>query len=553
MKKSLPVLWILRRVRRRIPALLLLVAAKAGTALLGVVFALGTRNVIDVATGGDRDAFLWACIAQGGIILGTLLCLTLSRHLSDRLLAVLDRDWKQDILHDLLRGDYSAVSAYHSGELINRLNNDVRIVNDGLVNAFPNLASMLTRLIGAMVVLISMQPWFALVVCAAGVVVILATGFMRKKLKGLHKKVNEKDGIVSAFLQETLEKLLLVQAMDISGEMEQRCDSLLEQRYAMQRKRKNVSLFANTGISVMSYGAGFIALLWSAVHLMAGQITFGTLTAITQLVSQLQAPFASLSGSIPQYVAMAASGERLMELEKIPADPEPLREDVADIYNSLEYICAEDLHFSYDRDPILEGAQFRLPKGAFAAIVGASGIGKSTLLKLLLGIYHSESGGLYLDCGEEKIPVDRRTRKLFSYVPQGNLLFSGTVRENLLVVKPDATQEQILHAVHISAMDEYLPQLPMGLETVLGESGAGLSEGQAQRLAIARAILCGAPILLLDECTSALDWQTEKTVLERIRSLTDCTCIAVSHRPATMELCDWQLEVSDHRIQAKKL
>ena len=551
MNKSSSLIWLMKRVRRRVPSLILLVLVNVASAVMGVIFALGSRNVIDTAVSGNGSLFRNACLQQGAIILGILLLTMVSRHLHDRLIADLDRDWKRDILHGLLHGDYASVSAYHSGDLINRLNNDVRVVDDGLVGALPRLVSMVARLISAMVALVSMTPWFALIMLAGGGTVIIVTGFLRRRLKGMHKKVSEKDGIVSAFLQETLEKLLMVQAMDVSSEMERRADVLMEERYETQRKRKNVSLFANISVSFMSHGASFAALVWCSAGLIAGNMTFGALTAITQLVSQLQAPFTGLSAAIPQYIAMTASAERLAELEQIHGEPEPAGESGADLYNAMEAICGENLSFSYDRDMVLRGASFSLPKGSFAAIMGPSGIGKSTLLKLLLGIFHIDNGTLYVDCGERRVAIDRSTRHLFAYVPQGNLILSGTVRDNLLIVRPDATEEEIVKAVHISAMDSFLNQLPMGLDTVLGESGAGLSEGQMQRLAIARAILSGAPILLLDESTSALDEETERTVLERIFTMTECTCIAVTHRPAFTRICDRILRIHDGKIDVE--
>ncbi|MBR4058750.1 MAG: ATP-binding cassette domain-containing protein [Lachnospiraceae bacterium] len=215
----------------------------------------------------------------------------------------------------------------------------------------------------------------------------------------------------------------------------------------------------------------------------------------------------------------------------------------------MEYIGAEDLTFSYNRDIVLSSAEFSLPKGAFAVVTGPSGVGKSTVLKLMLGVFKAKQGRVFLKCKEERISLDRSTRRLFAYVPQGNLLFSGTLKENLLVVKPDATEEDLQRAVYVSAMDEYLYQLPQGPDTTLGENSAGLSEGQSQRLAIARAILGDAPILLLDEATSALDAATEELVLERIRSLPGKTCIAVTHRPAAVSLADWEIRIQGHKLQ----
>ena len=347
-----------------------------------------------------------------------------------------------------------------------------------------------------------------------------------------------------------MEKLLMVQAMDISGEVEHRAEALLNDRYAVQRRRKNISLITNTGVSVMYYGAGFLALCWCSHRMLLGQMSFGSLTAVIQLVNQLQMPLVNLSGVLPKYVAMTASAERLMELDAIQGEPPVSVQTPEEMYREMSAIGAKHVSFCYDRDRVLKDASFELPKGAFAVITGPSGIGKSTILKLLMGVFRPEDGELYLDQGEKCLTLDRSTRRLFAYVPQGNLLLSGTLRNNLTIVKPEATEEELERALYVSGMDTYVSQLPWGLDTLLGEGGEGLSEGQAQRLAIARAVLGDAPILLLDECTSALDEATERMVLQRLRELPGRTCIAVTHRPAAMALCDWRLEVLDGTIRA---
>ena len=548
MKKAPVFLWIFRRIRQRLGAIAALTLTYVGSALFSVLFALGTRNVIDSAVSGEKAAFSRACLFQACIIGAILLCTTVYRHLRERLAADLERDWKRSILHGLLHGSYAEVSAYHSAELLNRMNNDVSRVNDGVLSMLPNAAGMLTRIVAAVWVLGTMEPGFTGLVFILGIALILMTGAMRRRLKELNKQVSEYDGKVSGFLQENMEKLLMVQALGISGEMERRAEDLMEKRYAIQRRRKNVSLVTNTGVSLLYYGAGFLALCWCAWEMLQGKMSFGSLTAVTQLVNQLQAPLVNLSGIIPKYIAMTASAERLMELEAIQGEAAPMDEAPGELYRRMTGIRAEELTFAYDRDNVLREASFSLEKGCFAVVAGPSGIGKSTLLKLLLGVIVPQSGQLYLECPEGNVPLDRSTRKLFAYVPQGNLLLSGTIRENLTVVRPQATEEEIRDAVYASTMDEFLPQLPLGLDTPLGESGMGLSEGQAQRLAIARAVLGGAPIMLLDECTSALDAETEQKVLRRLKALPDRTCIAVTHRPAAMELSDCLLEVSQKGI-----
>ncbi len=548
--KKRPLPWLLSQVKRRSGAIALLLAAQIVNALLDVSFALGSRAVIDAATAGERTQLLAACARQGAIVAGILVSLTLLRHLRERLRACLERDWKRRLLHGLLHGEYADVSAYHSGELLNRMNNDVARVNDGMLSVFPAAAAMVARLIASAAALRALDGTFTAIALTLGVLVLGVTALARERLKELNRQVSHYDGLVSSFLQESMENLLLVQAMDVSDEVERRADRLLDARFARQRRRKNVSVLANTFVSVLSYGSGFAAMCWCARRVMGGAMSFGTLTAVLHLVSRLQEPFVNLSGVMPQYTAMLASAERLMELDRLRGEPAPCAEDPVLLYRRMDGIRAEGLDFSYGREPVFRDASFFLPKGAFAVVTGASGAGKSTLLKLLLGVFHPSGGRLYCGGGAGETALDRTTRRLFAYVPQGNRLLSGTIRENLTIVCPNATEQQLQQALYVSAVDEFLPTLPLGMDTPLGESGAGVSEGQAQRISIARAVLGGAPILLLDECTSALDEQTEQTVLSRLRTLPGRTCIVVTHRPAAVRLCDYALRVCGGQITA---
>lgn len=552
MKRS-ALVWIAARVRRRIPAIILTVALQTVHSLLAVYFALSTRGVIDSAVARDTPGFRRACLILGAVILGLLLCFVLVRGLRDRLAADLERDWKQKLFHGLLHGEYASVSAYHSGELLNRLNQDVARVNDGILGILPGVISMAVRLVAAVAVLGALAPGFTGLMILLGLCLMAAGGLIRRKLKELNKRVAEQDGRVWGFLQEHLEKLLPIQAMDVAGETERRGDQLLADRYELQRKRRKVSLLTGTGLNLVSFGASFLALVWCAGHILTGTMTFGSLTAVIQLVNQLQAPFVGLSGILPRYAALQASVERLQELEAIPQEPAPLEEATQALYERMESIRGEKLTFAYDRENVLENAEFSIEKGSFCVITGPSGIGKSTLLKLLLGIFRPEQGQLYLQGHGERVLLDRAARRLFAYVPQGHFLFSGTIRENLTITKPDATEEALLEAVRISGMEEDLLQLPLGLDTLLGENGQNLSEGQGQRLSIARAVLSGAPILLLDEGTSALDAQTEKRVLENLRSLNGRTVIAVTHRPAALEAANLQLHVENKAITTVRL
>lgn len=542
--------WLLRKIKRRIPMLFLLILVSVGSSLLSVKFALGSRAVINGATSGSMDVFLKACGTQLAVICGLVFCVIATKYLNPRLNDDLDRDWKRELLFGLLQGDYSTVSKFHSGELINRLNNDVRIVNDGLIAAIPSVVSLATQLVAAVAALFAMSPLFTVGLVVLGGSIILLSGIVRKRLKVLHKKVSASEGRVLGFFQESLEKLLVVQAMNLNTQVENRADVLLGERYRLQRRRRKIAMIAHGGLGMLMYLCGFATLVWCSYSMLTGKMDFGTITAMIQLVNQIQLPLTNISGFMPKYAAMMAAAERLMELDEIVPQEASQIEDVGAYYAKISCFEVRDLTFGYEDEYILENVSFTLPKGVFAAVTGASGIGKSTLLKLMLGIYKPQNGGIYaVQDGKEEV-LGRKTRGIIAYVPQGNFLFSGTVRENLLMINPNVDEASLQEAVYVSAMDQFVEQLPNGLDTVIGEHGEGLSEGQAQRVSIARAILSGAPILLLDEATSALDGETETTVLQRICALKDRTCIAVTHRPAALEQAEYQLHVKDQKIQA---
>lgn len=412
-------------------------------------------------------------------------------------------------------------------------------MNSGVATLLPNIAQMVTRLVSATVVLLVLDPWMTLVILALGIFVALLTAGLRKKLKSLHKEESKSNGRVNGFIQEALEKLLIVKAMDVSDEMDRRGEVLFEDRKKIQTKQKNYRLFGRTGLNLAMNIIYYGVVVYAALQLMAGVITFGTLTAMMRLVGEVEGPLANASSMIGQYIQMLGSAERLMELEKI----DEVSQDTVDeeiLYEKMTEIVGRKISFMYpdDTEETITEKDFTVPKGKFTAVVGDSGSGKSTLLKLLLGIYPLTGGEIAVACSDGEEILSRKTRRLFTYVPQGNLLISGTLRENLLLAKPEATEEELNRAVEISCLSEFVATLEHGLDTVLLENAAGISEGQAQRVSIARAILRDAPIILLDEATSALDEKTERQVLINIRQIPEKTVIAVAHRPAAKEMAD---------------
>lgn len=545
-------MWIYRKIKKRLPGILFMAALNMAVSYANIQFALTTKTVVNSAIAGNVEQLKLSAAIMIGLCLFRMLGNNFGQFLSVNLQELLERDFKRSTLRTILRSDYSSISAYHSGDLLQRIDGDAGSIYMGAMTLISGLSGLLTSLITAVAALLQIAPGFTLLCALVGAIVGSTALLFRKLLKQLSKDASAANGRVKGYLHETISKLMVIQALDMAPQVEARTEQVLDERWAIRRRQRNMGLISRAGTSVLSYCTYLATMLWCAWKLLSGSITYGDVSAITSLVTTVRNSAISLPKTLPRIFSITAACDRIMELEAIDQQPDPDIEKVRAIYDDMTGFTAKGLTFSYDREPVMNDVSLTIPKGGLTVIVGPSGIGKSTLLKLLLGLYRPKSGTLVVDTPDGPIPVDRGTRALFTYAPQGNFLLSGTLRENLTYTNPHATDAQIQEALYVSAMDEYIATLPDGLNTVLRENGAGLSEGQAQRLSLARAILSGAPVLLLDEVTSALDAVTEKTVLERITALPGKTCIAVTHRPAAMELADHIIEVSETGMNITK-
>ena len=538
--------WVYAKIRQRVPLLVLKVLLIGSISVCSVLTALVTKSVVNCAIAADREGLLRSAVTLICLALYQVFGNVLSQYLHMNLQEDMERDFKRSILHTILRTDYSAIAGRHSGDLIQRLDSDATAVYGAVNTMTTSLVTIVVSLLGAFSALMRMTPVFTIAFVICGLLALGMAYLMRKVLKRLSKESSAASGRVSGFLHESISKLMVVQALDMAREVEKRTDQTLDDRWVVRKKQRNMNLLTRSGIPLLSSAGYMVTLLWCAWQLLSGNITPGDVTAITALVGTLQSSVVSLPMLLPQLMTVSASCDRIMELEDLPRQTDPDPAKARAMYGTMTGFTADHLTFAYDRDPVMTDVSLTVPKGGLTVIVGQSGIGKSTLLKLLLGLYRPQSGSLTIDTPGGPIPVDRATRSLFSYAPQGNFLLSGTIRENLTITNPQATEPEIRAALHASALDEYIDTLPLGLQTVLMENGAGLSEGQAQRLSLARAIISGAPVLLLDEVTSALDAATEATVLERICALPGRTCIAVTHRPAALALATSIIEVTEN-------
>ncbi|WP_294835588.1 ABC transporter ATP-binding protein [uncultured Eubacterium sp.] len=519
-------------------------------AILSIVYADFSKNIVNAATkehSFDRVIYYAVCFLI--LVMVQLLLTLVSRSFTERCKARIEVTLRKHILDVVMKKDYQGVTKYHTGEIQNRMTSDVTTISEGFTTILPNLVNFVVRLVCAFIYLVALDKVFTLVFLVGGILVFIFSFLFRKILKRLHKNVQESEGRVRSFIQEILTSLLVVKSFNVEEKVSDEADELMETNYKTKMKRRMFGIFANAGINT-TFNLGYVfALAYGSYRLLNG-LDYGNLVAMLQLVNQIQYPFSSLSGMLPKYFALLASAERIIELDNVKDEIEKNNQDIDVIstYDKLKCIEFSNITFGYDRDVILNDTSLTVNKGDFVAIMGISGIGKSTLLKLLLGVFNVDKGSITLNVDNQKIPVDCHTRKLFSYVPQGNFLLSGTIKDNLKFINSNATDEEIEKAVKISCSDQFVYDLPDGLETVIGERGIGLSEGQLQRLAIARSILSKSPIMLLDEATSALDEAIELRFLKNLKEMQDKTCIIVSHKTAALKICNKHIQIVDGKI-----
>ena len=559
-------LWDVPGKKKRNILFLIVVQALHGAS--GVLYALLLREIVDAAAGRDGAGF-WRYLALLiGLVAVQLALSAVIRWLTELSKSTLENTFKGRLMDTLLHRDLLRVSAVHTGEWINRLTNDAKVVADGYVDIVPGLSGMVVKLVSALAMILVLEPRFAAILIPCGAVLVVFTWLFRRKLKALHKRIQESDGRLRVFLQERIGSLLMLRSFAAEEQTLRETERRMGEHKGARMRRNRFSNLANIGFGAAMTGMYLFGVGWCGYGILKGTLSFGTMTAITQLLTQIQTPFANITGYLPRYYAVLASAERLMEAERFPEDDEDAKapEAMRDFYeNTLASFGLQDASFTYypasgdaeepDRDgmPVaVEHLSLEIRKGETVAFTGHSGCGKSTALKLLMCVYPPDSGQrFYVGRDGTRGDLTPAFRRLFAYVPQGNALMNGTIREAVCFAEPEAARDEarLAQALRIACADEFVAELPDGADTLLGERGTGLSEGQTQRLAIARAVFSGSPVLLLDEVTSALDAETERRVLENLQAMTDRTVVIVTHRSAALTICDRVLEFSEGGVK----
>lgn len=545
----------------------LLVVLQSLLSLSGILFALILRRIINAAVDGDRNGFFFSIAVLIGVLCLQILLQALNRFLNEYTSTTVENQFKAELFSSLLTGEYASVTATHSGEWMNRLTSDTVVVAGGVTQIVPGLIGMSVRMIGAIAAIVWLEPRFLYILVPGGGAMFFLTYAFRKILKRLHKRIQEADGALRVFLQERLESLLIVRAFDKEAQTATEAAGLMANHKDARLKRNRFSNICNVGFAAVMNGAYILGIGFCGYGILTGTMSYGNLMAILQLIGQVQNPFANLTGFLPKYYAMLASAERLMEAEQYAKDSENrmTRAQTLDFYRSdFQSIRLEGAYFTYqppvqtEGEPmpvVLKDVNLEIKKGEYLVFTGPSGCGKSTILKLLMCLYPLDSGECYMKTAQGKQALTPAWRSLFAYVPQGNQLLSGTIREIVAFGdRESARDDAAIHkALTIACAEEFVTALDNGLDTVLGERGLGLSEGQMQRIAIARAIFSGHPILMLDEATSALDEATACRLLANLRSMTDKTVILVTHRLDQAAIFDKELSFSKDGIIEKQV
>lgn len=512
--------------------------------LLGVMVSLtvvwGMQHAIDISS-----HVISGSIVMAVVVLGILFFADFGLHVASiwvrNLLGIKAQNrMQQQLLDRMLRSEWKGRDSYHSGDVLNRLEFDVTNVVTFLTETIPNSLSTLTLFIGAFTYLALMDWRLAIVIIAMVPFFILLSRVYVRQMRRLVKDVRTSDSKVQSVLQESIQHRVLIKTLESDDFIVNRLETTQNKLRKKVVKKTKFSIFSSTVLQFGFVLGYLIAFAWAAFRLSAGTLTFGGMTAFLQLVNKIQSPARQLTQLVPAFVSVFTAAERLMELEEVPLEKQG---DAIE----LEAPCGiklNNISYQYfDADtPVIKDLSFDFHPGSCTAVLGETGSGKTTLIRILLALLKPISGSVEIYGREERMELNPLMRTNFVYVPQGNTLMSGTIRENLKMGKENATEEEMNKALKKSCA-AFVLNLPDGLDTVCSEQGGGLSEGQAQRIAIARSLLRDKSIMIFDEATSALDPETEKQLLKNILAHHDKTVIFITHRPAVVEYCNQVLTI----------
>lgn len=535
--------WLWNQMKQHRKVIVLLSAMSLTGIVLGLGSSVASKQLIDSITGFNFQGTVSAAAAFAAMLLGSIVLSSLSSHKTAKLRISVRNDLQQKVFRRVMSSKWESLEGMRSGDLLNLFTSDVNAVSDGIIGFVPGLLGNLLRIAGTLGIMFFYEPVMACIALLGVPVTFLLSRVLSRRMRQYSLQMKELNADVLSFQEDSVRNLTSIKAFSVTELFSQELDRLQERQRQAYLDANAFQLGMSAAVSLAGMAITAMGFCYGVYRLWQGALTYGAMTMLLQLANTLRSSFSGLISLVRSGITLTTSAGRLMAVEELPEESAEHPDVLADKSLSLRL---EQVSFAYqDGDPVLHPFDFYAEPGDVIAITGPSGEGKTTLLRLLLGLVEPRSGTARL-CGKEAYPIGAGTRQAFAYVPQGNSIFAGTVAQNLRLFCPEATDEALRRALDAVCALEFVEQLPGKLEHPLGAGGQGLSEGQAQRLAIARALLRGAPILLLDEATSALDVETEQRILRNLQSREWArTCILVTHRPASAAICNRSYEIHE--------
>ena len=515
------------------------------TTVMGVASSVGSKYLIDAVTGQDSGNIALIAlfiVAMGLFSIGINAITTM---ISARINIKVNNEIQAEVFDKILVADWISMKEFHSGDLLNRLNGDVNTVASSILSWIPSLITRSAQFFGILAIILYYDPTMAVIALGSAPVMLIVSKTLMKKMRDYNKRMRQVSSDVMSFNEESFQNIQSIKAFDLVGLFSKRLRDVQQNYKDVFLDYNKFSVYTSSFMSVVGMFVAYACFGWGVYRLWTGHITFGTMTLFVQLSGQLSSSFKSIVSLVPSAISATTSAGRIMEFFKIKDESE-LEDDKAKlIQNNTQgkglSVVLDDVEFSYNENKtVFQHADIVANPGEIVALVGPSGEGKTTMIRLLLGLINTKSGNASIrDINGVSCKISSATRRFFAYVPQGNTIFSGTIAENMRMVKQDATDAEIVEALKAACAYDFVNRLPDGINSKVGERGSGFSEGQAQRLSIARALIRKSPILLLDEATSALDVFTERQVLRNIMNMGYArTCIVTTHRPSVLTMCD---------------
>ena len=540
-----PVLkWLVDHTKPYFASLILIIVLDLAASSIGIVMTLINRNIIDTATtGGDftSSIILYVVILVGSLLVGAVSGI-LATIVNERFAFGIRIRVYELVMHAC----WDKISKFHSGDIITRLSSDVDIVANGIAEIIPSIISLGFRFILAFVTLAYFDIGIALFALILGPVTAIIGIVFGRMIKPLQEKLRQTESAYKSFMQESIANITVFKAFGAQQSATDRMAALRAERLKWTMKRQKVSAISSTLLS-LSFQAGYMtAFIYSTIRLSRQLITYGTMSVFISMVSQIQSPIVGLSRMLPQVVSIFTSASRVIEV----SDTQLENMEITELSPGAIGLEARDVCFAYDDDEILYNANLKIKPGEFVSMMGSSGIGKTTFVRLVMSYLSPDSGTMELfDIDGKSIFINAGAREYISYVPQGNTLVSGRIVDNIRLGNPDISEDEIWELLQVVSVDEFVRSTSHGLYTVIGERALGLSEGQAQRIAIARALAKKTPFLILDEATSALDEETEIAVLRHLREhVSGITCLLITHRTSVLKFCDRCIRIDKKKI-----